>query len=91
MYVELKTGHNDDGPAWITNVRFFKWGRSIHFNGKELLNIGRRGMQGNYMDVETREEYLVLGPKKNGGDRHKCGSGPIEVDPAIADQYHVEI
>jgi len=39
-YIELKTGYADNGPAWIDRVRLSKSGRSIHWRGKELLNIG---------------------------------------------------
>lgn len=87
MYVELKSGRADCGPAWISRVRFSKSGRSIHFRGRELLNIGGRGIGANYMDVETREQYWVSGPKKNRQDRHWAGGGPVEIDPEIHDEY----
>jgi hypothetical protein len=87
MYVELKSGHSDNGPAWISRVRYSKSGRSVFFKGKELLSIGGAGVSGNFMDVETREEYWVSGPKKNGQDRHPAGSGPITIDDDISDDY----
>ena len=87
MYVELKSGYADNGPAWITKVRYSKSKRSIHFNGKELLNIGGRGVAGNHMDVETGEEYWVSGVKKNQRDRHWAGGGTVEIDPAIKNEY----
>lgn len=87
MYVELKSGYADNGPAWITKVRYSKSKRSIHFDGKELLNIGGRGVAGNHMDVETGEEYWVSGVKKNQRDRHWAGGGTVEIDPAIKNEY----
>ena len=87
MYVELKTGHADDGPAWIDRVRFSKSGRSVHFQGRELLNIGGSGIQGTYMDVETREEFWVSGVMKNREDRHWAGGGPVDINPAIRHEY----
>jgi hypothetical protein len=87
MYVELKSGGADYGPAWISRVQFSKSGRSIHFKGRELLNIGGRGISGNFMDVATREEFWVSGPKKNRLDRHWAGGGPVEIDPEIRDEY----
>lgn len=87
MYIELKSGHADNGPAWIEEVRFSKSKRSIHFRGKELLNIGGRGIAGNHVDVETGEEYWVSGVKKNGQDRHWAGGGPVEINPEIKDEY----
>ena len=83
MYVELKTGHGDCGPASISRVRLSKSKRSVFFRDKELLRIGR----GNYIDVATREEYWVSGPKKNRQDRHWAGGGPVEIDDDIRDEY----
>lgn len=87
MYVELKSGYADNGPAWIEKVRFSKTKRSIHFRGKELRNIGGRGISGNHVDVETGEEYWVSGVKKDRNDRHWAGGGTVEIDPAVKDEY----
>src|SRR4051812_26997172 len=54
MYVELKTGFNDDGPAWIGWVRFLKTGRTVYFHDRTLAR--RQGISGNHYDVETGEE-----------------------------------
>jgi hypothetical protein len=59
MYVELKSGHSGNGPAWISRVRLSKTKCSVFFRDKELLRTGR----GNYIDVATREEYWISGPK----------------------------
>ncbi|MEM8615891.1 MAG: hypothetical protein AAGF20_03045, partial [Pseudomonadota bacterium] len=87
MYIELKSGYGDSGPAWIEKVRFSKSKRSVHFRGRELLNIGGSGIAGNHIDVETGEEYWVSGVKKDRCDRHWAGSGPVQIDPAIKDEY----
>ena len=86
MYVECKSA-GDSGPARIGRVSFSKSGRTIRYRGLELIAIGGRGIRGNYMDVTTRIEYWVSGPKKNGEDRHWAGSGPIAIDEDIADEY----
>ena len=36
MYIELKTGYGDNGPAWISKVTFSKSGETIYFHGKAL-------------------------------------------------------
>lgn len=87
MYVELKSGHGDCGPAWVSRVRLSKSKRSVFFKDKELLRIGGRGTSGNYMDVANREEYWVSGPKKNRQDRHWAGGGPVEIDDEVRDDY----
>jgi hypothetical protein len=87
MYVELKTGYNDDGPAWIGWVTFSKTGRTVHYRGKTLRRINGGGIRGNHVDVATREEYWVSGVKKNRQDRHWAGAGPVHVDDDARDEY----
>ena len=84
MYVELKNG-GDSGPAWIGRVRFSKTGRSLSYRGRTLARA--RGVAGNHVDQATGEEYWVSGVKKDGTDRHWAGSGPVEIDPEVLDEY----
>ena len=60
MYVELKSGYADNGPAWITRVRFSKTGRTVYAKGRTLRRV-RGGIEGNHIDVETGEEFWVSG------------------------------
>jgi hypothetical protein len=87
MYVELKTGFNDDGPAWIGRVRFSKTGRTIYYRGRTLQRKGWGGGPGNHVDVDTGEEFWVSGVKKDRTDRHWAGHGPIHVDEDVRDEY----
>ena len=48
-------------------------------------------MRGNYVDVKTGVEYWVSGPKKNGGDRHWAGSGKVQIDADVVDEYWRDI
>jgi hypothetical protein len=66
MYVELKSGYHDNGPAWIGRVAFSKTGRTIYYRGKSLRRIPGGGIFANHRDIETGEEYWVSGVKKNG-------------------------
>ena len=91
MYVELKSGYSDDGPAWIGRVEFSKSGQSVYYRGKTLQRSGGQGVKGNFFDVETGEEYWVSGPKKNRQDRHKAGSGVVEIDEDVREQYFAVI
>ena len=84
-YIELKTGYNDNGPAWIGRVSQSKSGQTLYFNGKAF---GKgQGIAGNYLDVETREEYWISGVKKDGTDRHWAGSGPVTIEDAVVEEY----
>ena len=87
MYVELKSGFGDNGPATISWVEFSKTGRSVYYRGRRLLRLKGRGISGNFADVETGDEYWVSGVKKKGGDRHWAGSGPVDIDADALDEY----
>ena len=39
MYIELKTGYSDDGPAWIGYVKTSKTKKTIYFNNHAFQNI----------------------------------------------------
>lgn len=83
-YIELKTGHNDDGPAWMGHVKVSQSGKTIYFNGKAFMRAGTRG---SYLDVETREEYWISGVKKRGTNRHWAGSGRIVIEAGAVAEY----
>jgi len=84
-YIELKTGYNDDGPAWIARVTFSKTGRTVYFNGRKLqrLNVG----SGNHYDKETLEDFWVSGVKKSGSNRHTWGRGKIMVQRDVLEEF----
>ena len=84
-YIELKTGYNDNGPAWIGRVKLSKSGRTIYFNGRALKQ-GSSGA-GNFVDLVTGESFWVSNVKRDGTDRHWAGSGKILVEAAAVDEY----
>ena len=84
-YVELKTGHSDNGPAWIAPVAFSKSGRTVYFNDHAFVR--RNGISGNYVDVETGEEYWISGVKRSGTNRHSWGNGKITVASACLEDF----
>lgn len=85
VYVEIETGANHDGKAWIGKCFFSKTGQTIYFNG----NVYRKskGFSSNYFDIETGTGFWISGVKKNGTDRHKFGRGIIEIDESIVEEY----
>jgi hypothetical protein len=56
MYIELKSGHGDDGPARSGRVHFSKTGRTIYYRDKALQRCSLHGFGANYFDVSTGEE-----------------------------------
>ena len=91
MYIELKSGVGDRGPARIGRVSFSASGKTIYYQGRAFQSCKGQGMGANYFDVETGDEYWISGPKKNGEDRHWAGGGAVEIDEDIADEYWAEI
>ena len=89
-YIELKSGHSDNGPAWIAYVVQSKTGRTVYFNGRGLMKLKgqRRGESGgNYIDIEAGESFWVSGVKTDGKDRHWAGSGKVLVEAAAVAEY----
>lgn len=89
-YIELKSGHADNGPAWIGYVTSSKTGRTLYFDGRALMKLkGQRRAEsgGNYIDMETGESFWVSGVKRNGQDRHWAGSGKVLVEAAALPSY----
>jgi hypothetical protein len=86
-YIELKSGHADNGPAWIARVRLSKSGRTVYFGDKALKRMVGGGIAGNYMDIESGDEYWVSGVKKKGLDRHWAGSGTIRIEAGAVAEY----
>ena len=87
MYLEHKTDQSERGDAWIGKMEFSKTGQTVYFNGRAYKKIIRGGISGNFYDLETGDEYLISGIKKNGQDRHWAGGGKIMVDKEIVDEY----
>ena len=58
MYIELKTGYSDDGPAWIGYVKTSKTKKTIYFNDHAFQKYN--GGYSNYVDIENGDEYLTL-------------------------------
>jgi hypothetical protein len=85
MYIELTEGFSHNGPAWIGKVRFSKTGRTAYYRGRSLRC--HNGGYGNYLDVETGEEYWISGVKRDGTDRHWAGAGPVDIDSDVREDY----
>ena len=85
MYIELKTGYSDDGPAWIGYVKTSKSKKTIYFNDHAFQkNIGNYA---NYIDIENGDEYWISGLKKKESNRHWDGHGKIMIDCRAVKEY----
>ena len=85
MYIELKTGYSDDGPAWIGYVKTSKSKKTIYFNDHAFQkNIGNYA---NYIDIENGNKYWISGLKKEESNRHWAGHGKIMIDRRAVNEY----
>lgn len=87
MYVENKAGDIDGVPGRIGWVAFSRSGLTVYYRGRTLRRLRGGGMSGNYIDVQTHEEYWVSGVKKNGQDAHWASAARVEVDQDAAAEY----
>ena len=73
----------------IGRVRYSKTGRTIFYGDVELFSVGGRGgLKTNYLS-DTREEYWVSGPRKDGQDT--LYPGRVEIDDDVREEYWREV
>lgn len=86
-YIELKSGFEDNGPAWIGRVTLSRSKTTVYFNGRALKRVKGGGISSNYRDIESGESFWISGIKKNGEDRHWAGSGRVLIEAAVVEEY----
>ena len=87
MYIENKDGTIDGVPARIGWVSFSRTGLSVQYRGRTLRRARGGGIQGNYVDAETGEEYWVSGIKTRGSNVHWADKIKVRVDPDAREEY----
>lgn len=87
IYVELKSGYDDNGPACIGYRGSSKSGATIYFHGMAFQSLKGTGISSNYYECASDDEYWISGVKKNGSDRHWAGSGKIKIDKSSIEDY----
>lgn len=85
MYVENKHGTIDGVNARIGWVTFSRTGQTVYYRGLTLTKAN--GISGNFMDIESREEYWVSGVKKRGSNVHYAERASVEVDADALEGY----
>ncbi len=78
------------GTARIGRVTYSKSGRSLTYAGCTFVSLDGQGFKANYLNTTTGEDYWISGPKKRGGDR-LYGTGYVEIDVDVRDEYWTEI
>jgi len=91
MYIEDKSA-GLNGPARIGRVTVSKSGRSLAYGDRTFHSLAGSGFKANYFDEETRAEFWISGPRKDGRDRlYPQSTVPVIVDDDVADEYWTEI
>ena len=85
MFVQLKTGYgSDQGPCWVSVVRFNRSWKTAYWHGKTLRRSSAL-LDGNFFDVDTDEEYWVSGPHRDRRDTRYSNVTPdIDEDARAA-------
>lgn len=91
IYVELKSGYGDNGPAWIGIAGASKSGATIYLNGEAFKSLKGSGIGANYYNIVTGDQYWISGIKKNNQDRHWAGGGDIIIDTDAVELYLKEM
>lgn len=90
MYIERKA-EGLNGPARIGRVTFSKTGRTVEYGGRSFLKVSN-GYKYNHIDTETRDEYWISGPRRDGQDRlYPQSSQPVEIDADVRREYWTDI
>ena len=81
MCAHLKTGYvTDRGPAWISWVNFSRTWNTAYFDGHTLRRA--QGIDANFVDIGTGDEYWVSAPKRDRTDGRYCNLRPTMPDDA---------
>ena len=83
MYVELKTGHDDDGPARIGWVGRSKTGHTLYYGDLVLRKLKGEEQSGFHVDDETGEKLLKLMDLLNEHDDVQNVFANFEVSDAL--------
>jgi hypothetical protein len=70
-------------------VTLSKTGRTVNYRGRSLASLNGSGYKTTHFDEETREEYWISGPRKDGQDT--LYPGKVEVDEDVREEYWTTI
>ena len=90
MYIESKA-ESLNGPARIGRVTFSKTGKSVYYKGHLFYSLKGLGFKANYRNQDTREQYWIPGPRRDGQDWLYVSNIPVDIDEDVREEYWVEI
>ena len=87
MNIERKS-ESLNGFAHMDEFRLHQ-ARYDSLQGPDLSPVQR--VQSQHIDVETRDEYWISGPRKDGADRLYKSNLPVEIDDDVREEYWTSI
>ncbi len=91
MYIEDKS-ESLNGPARIGRVTFSKTGKTLRYQGREFQSLGGQGFKANYFEVNSRRQFWISGPRRDGDDRlYGQSTRPVEIDEDVKEEYWRDI
>ena len=86
MFAQLKTGYGtDQGPCWVSLVRFNRSWKTASWHGKTLPRWPRM-FDANFYDIDTQDEYWLSRPHRDRGDTRDSSVIPT-IDDDARDAY----
>jgi hypothetical protein len=86
MYIEDKS-HGLDGDARIGRVYFSKTGKTLYYRGRKFQSLKGSGFKANFFEVGSGAHFWISGPRKDRDDRLYGGSGGVEIDEDVLEEY----
>ena len=86
MYIESKAG-GLTGPARIGRVTFSKTGATLYYKGQSFQSLKGYGFKSNYRELESRDEYWISGPRRDGADGLYKSNVRVPIDEDVREEY----
>jgi hypothetical protein len=86
MYIE-RGGFGGQGR--IGRVTLSKTGHTLYYQGRSFASLNGSGYKTTHFDEETREEYWISGPRKDGQDT--LYPREVEIDDDVREEYWMKI
>lgn len=83
MYIEQGGGFA--GAGRIGRVTFSKTGRTLYYAGRSFASLSGSGYKTTHLDEESKEQYWISGPRKDGQDT--LYPGVVEIDDDVREEY----
>lgn len=68
-------------------MTFSKTGKTLYYRGRTFQSLKGRGFKSNFYDIESKEDYWISGPRRDGADRLYGERESVEIDADVEREY----